>query len=155
MSLPLPWIERIFAKLTLTYGTEFQVRWGGFDKEAMHHVHLDWAHELSAFKSAPHAIAFALEHLPERAPNVIAFRNLCLKAPAIEQPRIDPPKADPVIVAAVLEKIVPVTQQPRPYSDHKAWAKRILQRLNQGENINPTTAQMARTALGQHTLEAA
>lgn len=148
MSLPLPWVNRIFERLTLTYGSEFDARWSSFDEEEMIEVNLHWADELAAYKNAPHAITFALNNLPERAPNVIQFRNLCRQAPAIEPLRIEPPAADPARVAAVLEKIAPVMQQPRAQSNPKAWAHRLLERLQSGERINPTAAQMARTAIG-------
>jgi len=65
MSLPLPWVDRIFDKMTLTYGQHFLNRWRDLDLNA---VKSDWMYELSGFEKAPHAIAFGLSNLPETAP---------------------------------------------------------------------------------------
>ena len=79
MSLPNNWVDRIFAKLTLVYGTDFTRRWEGLDVDD---VKADWARELAMYQQAPAAIAYALENLPEnKPPNVLQFRALCRAAP--------------------------------------------------------------------------
>jgi hypothetical protein len=45
-----------------------------------------WAEELGGFVKWPEAIAYALEHLPERVPNCIKFKELCRMAPRPEPP---------------------------------------------------------------------
>lgn len=148
MSLPLAWIDRIWDKLTVTYGATFLARWRDFDAQALNAVKSDWMHELSGFEKAPHAIAFALANLPERAPNIVEFRNLCRQAPAAEVPALPEPKADPARVAAELAKLGPFRERlaaAAPTDDFKAWAKRLVANP---EMTTPTTLRMAKDALG-------
>jgi hypothetical protein len=80
MSLPMPWVERIFTKLTMVYGRDFLGRWEGLD---ISEVKADWAHELSGFKDHAESIAYALKNLPDsgKPPTVLEFRAMCRKAP--------------------------------------------------------------------------
>jgi hypothetical protein len=145
MSLPLKAIERLFDRLTATYGRDFTARFDGVDQNELKAL---WAHELSGFGDKLSMVAWALENLPERAPNIIEFRNLCRKAPAPETPRLNEPKADPERVKAEIEKLTPIISSAKmePY-DHKAWARRIIAREDAGEILNPTVARFAREAL--------
>jgi hypothetical protein len=80
MSLPMPWVERIFTKLTMIYGREFLGRWEGLNIDE---VKADWAHELAGFKDHPECIAHALKNMPDgiKPPTVLEFRAICRKAP--------------------------------------------------------------------------
>lgn len=100
MSLPSPWVDRIFDKLTLVYGHAFIGRWAGLDLQA---VKADWAHELAGFERNPEAIKHALQHLPVEPPNVMQFRALANNAPPPELPRLPEPKADPERVKRALQ----------------------------------------------------
>lgn len=105
MSLPKPWIDKIFTKLALVYGREFMARWDalGIPEDE---VKADWAHELEGFDKWPEAIAHALKHLPaDKPPTVLQFRALCRQAPARELPQLPRPKADPEKVKAELAKM--------------------------------------------------
>lgn len=147
MSLPLKAIDRIFDRLATTYGRDFSARFEGLEIGA---VKSSWAHELSGFAGRLNSIAWALENLPERAPNVIEFRNLCRKAPEPEVPRLPEPTADPARVATELAKLAPVRAAAVAGSfgvDHKAWAKRIIARSDAGDRINPASLRFAREAL--------
>jgi hypothetical protein len=147
MSLPLKAIDRLFDRMTATYGRDFTSRFDGVDQNELKAV---WSHELSGFADKLGMIAWALENLPERAPNVIEFRNLCRKAPAPEAPRLPTPKADPARVAAELAKLAPALAEikaPRMNLDHKAWAKRLMARNEVGDKLNPTTLRFAKEAL--------
>lgn len=77
--LPLPWVQKIFQKLNLVYGRDFLSRWEGQELGA---VMGDWAHELRGFADKPQAIAYALQHLPEKPPTVLQFRAICNASPA-------------------------------------------------------------------------
>jgi hypothetical protein len=147
MSLPLAWIDRIWEKLTVTYGANFLARWRDFDAQALNAVKSDWMNELSGFERAPHAIAFALANLPERAPNVVEFRNLCRQAPAADVPKLPEPKADPARLAAELAKLAPLREKLAavPAKDCKQWTRDILANPS---GRTPTVLQMARNALG-------
>lgn len=86
--LPPAWVDRIFEKLTLIYGSDFVNRWksAGIPIED---VKADWAKELAGFADHPDAIAYALENLPkDRPPTVLQFRDVCRKSP---------PKAAPAL----------------------------------------------------------
>ena len=147
MSLPLKAVDRLFDRLTATYGREWVNRWDGLDQNA---VKTMWAYELSAYANNLHAIAYALEHLPERSPNVIEFRNLCRAAPSQVQALPAPePKADPARVAAEMAKLRVTMDQVKPgiQVDHKAWAKRILTRHEAGEKLSFISVQFAKEAL--------
>jgi hypothetical protein len=140
--MPLAWIDRIFDKLTLTYGQQFLGRWRDVD---MNSVKSDWLHELSGFERFPEAIQFALQNLPESPPTVIQFRALCRSAPRKEVLELPLPKADPAIVRKVLDGL----SKPVSTVDHKAWAKRILQDVQGGLKRNMAVVQMAKDALKQ------
>lgn len=146
MSLPLPWVERIFAKLTLAYGRDFLGRWEGVD---LADVKTDWAHELDGFERFPEAIAYALANLPPRAPSVIEFRAIARRAPAPDVPRLEAPRADPERVKAEMAKLAPMRAAASTGGyDHKAWAKRFIARHKAGERIRPIALRFAREALG-------
>jgi len=145
MSLSVKAVDRLFQRLNATYGTEFLNRYKGTPESDLKAV---WAHELDGFENHLHALAWALENLPERAPNVIEFRNLAKRAPSPEVPRLPEPKADPERVAAELAKLGPVRAAIVESVDNLAWAKRIMGRFDAGERINPTTLDFAREALG-------
>lgn len=139
MSLPLPVVDRLFQRLSATYGRDFIGRWDGLDIAA---VKTTWAHELSGFGENLPALAWGLEHLPERAPNVIEFRNLCRKAPDAPVKFLPAPEVDPVFVRKTIASIKPPTP-----SDQKAWARRILSRHEAGEKVLPISLRFAREAL--------
>lgn len=154
MSLPPPWIDKIFDKLTLIYGQSFLRRWADIDLNA---VKSDWAHELAGLAQHPRAIAWALQNLPtERPPTVLEFRALARKAPAEDVPKIEAPAADPSRVAAELAKLAPVLRQ-APAVDGKEWARRIIARDAAGDPVRPICLRFAREALDRNVrhLEAA
>ncbi len=149
MSLPLPVIDRLFARLNATYGRDFMGRYEGLDSAA---VKTSWGHELGGYEKNLKPLAWALENLPERCPNVIEFRALCRRAPASEVPALPEPKADKARVAAELAKLVPLKVSIASQVDHKAWAKRLQHRDNAGEPLNLNQRRCYCLALG---LEAA
>jgi hypothetical protein len=136
MALPSSWVDRIFDKLTLTYGHLFLGRWSGLD---MQQVKADWAHELEPLRNSPHAIRYALENLPTEPPTVLQFRALCGKAP---QPRALPaPQVDAEFVGEVLQRL----HAARPMADPlQTPAQRCFVRILQEVERNHgrwTTAQ--------------
>lgn len=144
MSLPAPWIDRIFEKLTLVYGSrEFLSRWDGVP---LADVKADWSHELAGYQDWPEAIKHALEHLPpDRAPTVLQFRDICRKAPGRSAPALPEPPANPARVQAEIAKLRASAPAGRP--DPKDWARRILARHEAGEKINPASLRYANDAL--------
>lgn len=149
MALSPQVLDRLFDRLTATYGRDFMGRWEGLDANA---VRASWAHELGGFERHLHVIAWALENLPERAPNVIEFRALCRRAPAAAVPRIEHQPADPQRVADELAKLRAVQSEPaRAWAGGREWARSVLARCQAGDKVSPTVAGMARAALGMES----
>lgn len=147
MSLPLKAVERLFDRLAATYGTEWLRRWEGLDDAAIKTL---WAHELAQFAGNLGAVAWALENLPPRSPNVIEFRNLCRQAPRPVEAQLPSPKADPQRLAAELAKLADVKKAARAAVstiDRKAWARRLMARHEAGEKLNLACLRFAREAL--------
>jgi hypothetical protein len=144
MSLPLPWVEKIFAKLVLVYGHDFLRRWDGLDLDQ---VKADWAHELSRFQQNADAIAWGLQHLPAgQPPTVIEFRALCNKRP--EQTSIPlPAPVNKEVMAAALAKLGPIAAKPPSDAPDLAWAHRILERHRSGRTVRQATLTIAQDAL--------
>lgn len=152
MPLSLQATDRVINRLTATYGQQFLRLYEGLDMNA---VKSTWAHELAEFDRSRESmlrIAWALENLPDRAPNVIAFRTLCRQAPAAETPALPMPKADPERVKAELAKLGHLRKPAETSSAgyHKQWAHRILGRHAQGEKILPYALKCAQDAVRSH-----
>ena len=122
MSLPLPWVDKIFEQLALTYGQQFLGRWRDMDLNA---VKSDWADQLSGLQGFPKGIAYALENLDaEKPPTVLMFKAMALRAPRPEALRLDEPKADPARVAAEFAKLANIRTNSTK-SGWKDWAKAL------------------------------
>ena len=81
--------------------------------------------------------------MPERAPNVIEFRNLCRRAPEAPKPRLESQKADPAIVKMITDKL---TAAPVVSVGRLDWARAILANP---KGRTPTVVQMAKNAMGE------
>ena len=147
MSLSIKAIDRLFQRLHATYGADFLGRYKGTPEGDLKTV---WAHELSGFENQLSSLAWALENLPERAPNVIEFRTLARRAPAPELPRLPEPKADLARVNAELAKLAPLKANLKSAEPHdfKAWAYGLQARDKAGEKLNMTVKTFYRQALG-------
>lgn len=145
-SLPVAAVERTLERLTVTYGRRFTDQYAGVDSGA---VKSSWAYELSGFAQRLDAIAWALENLPEKAPNVIEFRNLCRAAPQQAVQRLPAPPPDPQRVAAELAKL---GQQREAVAKGRAWYGfegylRLAERVKGGYQPTMAQAEMLKTAL--------
>lgn len=138
MSLQLAVVERLFDRLIASYGNEFLSRYQGLDANKTKSA---WSYELSSYANRLESIAWALENLPERAPNVFEFRNLCAKAPEKQTVFIGRPAADPEIVALIAKKLAATA----PVIGRLDWAKKILENP---EGRTPTVIRMAKDAMG-------
>ena len=106
-----------------------------------------WLNSLSGFmqsKESMMAISWALNHLPERPPNLVQFKNLCYQAPAVEKPQLPSPPADPERVKQEFAKLAAIK---KVNYDPKDWARKILGDYAAGVKKSPTVVQMARNAL--------
>jgi hypothetical protein len=127
MPLHSRYVEAIFARLLVRYGTAWTGKWKGVDLEA---VKADWALLLEGVSS--NAIRYALENLPaEYPPTVAQFRALCCDRPNPEQKRLQAPKADPARVAAELQRM----QRVRATRNRLQWAYDLQEREKAGERL--------------------
>ena len=145
MSLPVKAIDRLFERLSTTYGSQWSNQWKDVP---INDVKTLWGYELQGFADHLDSVAWALENLPERSPNVIEFRNLCRKAPAREMPLLPEPKADPERLKKELARLGEIKNKALAATvDHKDWARRILGNYQAGGKVNPTSLRFAREAL--------
>jgi hypothetical protein len=137
-------IDRLFERLSMTYGIAWDNSLGS---APLNEIKSYWMHELSGFlksKESMMSISWALDHLPERPPNLVQFKNLCYQAPAVERPQLPSPPADPERVKQELAKLGAMNKSK---SDPKDWARKILGDYDAGVKKSPTVVQMARNAL--------
>jgi hypothetical protein len=147
MSLPDAWVDRIFAKLTVTYGAAFLRRYDGIP---IADVKADWAGTLAGFQQMPDAIRHGLEHLPsDKPPTVLEFRDACRKAPAPALPALPAPKADPAVAAAVRQAF----KRPAAVACEKSWAYKLRDREVAGENLTTLQRESWREAIGVYAQE--
>jgi hypothetical protein len=147
MSMPLQAVDRLFSRLTMTYGPAFTRTFEGLE---INEVKSLWSHELSFYCTQERMmdVAWALENLPERAPNVIEFKNLCRKAPAKQLVQLPEAKADPARLRKELARLGEIKIKAMSSKvDHREWAKRIIARHEAGDKPNPTSLRFAREAL--------
>lgn len=150
---PLPelWVERIFAEMRATYGAEFDRQWEcppGVDP-AGHALRLKahWARELAGFAARPNAIRHALDHLPERAPNLQTFRRLVASAPEyVTQAQLQRPAPNPERVREVVGRALSAASA--AVAGPKGWAERLRAREEAGERLTPLQRREWRAALG-------
>lgn len=100
MSLPIAWIEKIFARMAMGYGRRFLAQWDGQDLGPVKQM---WAEELAGFQDMPEAISYALAHLPsDEPPTVFKFREICRRAPRKELMKIS---NDPTVTEEQRQKV--------------------------------------------------
>lgn len=147
MPMPLAWLDRIFEKLTVTYGSAFTDRWRDVD---LAKVKTDWLEVLDGMEQHNgQMIGYGLANLPEKPPTVIEFRNICRRAPIPDVPRLEGPKADPKRVKAEIEKLLAMVKtNPVVNVDKKDWARRLRDRQREGGTLSIIQARFAREALG-------
>lgn len=141
-------IDRLFKRMAVVYGTAWDRSMGS---APMADVKTSWAYELAGFATEDglKAIAWALDNLPARCPNVIEFRELCRRSPLPQLERLEAPKAAPAVVAEQIARQSGLKQAINQHRDDgKEWARRIIKRFEGGERINPTSLAMAMSVTG-------
>lgn len=152
MSLPTQVIDRLFSRLAATYGAGWDRSLG---QTPLSDVKTAWAHELQGFTARLESIAWALENLPERCPNVIEFRNLCRRAPAPEAPALPEPPANPQRLREELAKLQPILEAAAKANsdDRLCWARAIVSKRQQGMRVAHGTYNIAAAALHARGVE--
>jgi hypothetical protein len=147
MSLPSPWVDKIFTKLAVTYGQRFLGLYAGLDLQA---VKDDWADELAGYAQSPAAIKHALGILPtDKPPTVLEFRQLCRSAPQYVQAQLPGPRTPP---PPNLREAVAGIGKEGAY-DPKEWAHKLKAREESGASLTMAQKQMWREALEPRGLQ--
>jgi hypothetical protein len=148
MTISIAAVERLFDRLSMTYGSEFKNKWNGIP---LTEVKSAWAHELGMFSDNLNAIGWALKNLPDRCPNLIEFKSLCKQAPRPTTNVLEASKAPIELVDRVLAEIVAKAfKAPKDENgkiDHKRWAKKLRDRHVGGEKISPYQIKSYKIAL--------
>ena len=141
--LPPKVINKLFFRLSNVYGSQWSSLWKDNDIEEVKDL---WAEELQFFANHLDSIGWALNHLPERVPNLVQFKKLCLEAPFTNPtPAIDYTRPAPIPEAIAVEM---KNIKPHPTFDHKAWAKKILADVENGIPRRYISVRFAKEALG-------
>lgn len=139
-------MELIFSKLQVRYGAAWMRQWDGVD---MAFVKSDWMRELSGFAGNPAALMYALDHLPERVPNVAKFREIANQMPAPVFERLPAPAANPAVVAEQIARQSGVKQAIGGTADPRLWARILEKRHATGERLSRFQVESYRQALGK------
>jgi len=146
MSLPINVIDKLFFRFSNIYGSQWMHMWKDND---LSEVKVLWADQLYYYAEHLDAFRWALDNLPERPPNLIEFKKLLSSAP-----RIDQAEALSWVSGVPMPEFVAVEMKKlsvKPAGgDSKAWAKRILKRLSDGERPAAVAVTFAKQALGVH-----
>lgn len=148
MSLSQSTVELIFAKLSLAYGHRFLSIWDGTPLEV---VKADWGETLASVRQD--RILWALQHLPERAPDAPTFRALCARMPDPDKPIAlpdGPKKPAPAIAKALSDAVhsAPASNEP----ERLRWARAYIAKWT-ADGATPTFTQRSWLAHAQRIVE--
>lgn len=140
MSLPEAWVEALFSRLAVRYGTAFANQYAGLDPAA---VRADWAQVLDG--TSGHSIEYALRNLPsDWPPTALKFRDLCRQAPAKPVPAeqrlgYTPDKRDPQRVAAMVAQVRMKAREDRrnELTPAERCYVQIMSLTNNGKKLSP------------------
>jgi len=142
MSLSTTVTDRLFSALFNIYGSQWLHQWKDND---LNEVKSLWSDQLGFFADHLDAIAWALDHLPDRVPNLVQFKRLCLEAPRAPKVQAIEWQVSAPIPEAIAQQLRKVTA-PRKV-DHKAWAKNILKDVENGGKRSAISVRFAKEAL--------
>ena len=144
MSPRAQFVDALFDRLTLRYGSAFLARWKRVPVDA---VKGDWARELSSYAERPEAIEYALALLdPDEPPTAARFRELCSSAPAPAfraQPQTKQAQRAAEIRREYLRPVPPRAGRER------AWAADMVRRAHAGERVSKYGLRLALDALAR------
>jgi|GEM_PF-1261689 len=139
-------VHKVLKHLSIIYGPVFQQFLAGHNRDE---VRVLWEKELAYYVNHPECVDWALEHLPERCPNLIEFRNLCRNAPIAEPPELPAPivKLNAQQLAERKKRIEELSRELRqemnkPF-DRTEWARRIVAKAQNNEKVAYYTLNMA------------
>lgn len=126
--LPFPWIDSLFARMLVRYGSAWVNLWEGVDMLA---VKTDWATELGGLTND--ALKYGVVNLPlDKPPTLGQFKALCLRSPVgVQQRLLNEPKADPERVARIIASLRAKLAKRPPLQ----WAYDLQERSKRGESM--------------------
>lgn len=138
-------VEYIFAQCSATYGAAWDRSLG---QAPIADIKTAWLSAVEPFSNSKKRILWALQNLPDHAPNPIQFRKLCRAAPMPEELALPAPKADPERVARELAKLGHVRDSVKQPHGMKQWAHNLKARHDAGKKLNPNQIRCYTEALG-------
>ena len=111
-------VDKIFDRLSATWGTRFLRQWDGIEPAA---VKVVWAKELAHYHENQAAFSWAFENLPESPMNAIEFRALLRRAPRDQPPALPWPTPNPELARSACAALSGPTARHR-----LAWATDVL-----------------------------
>lgn len=139
-----PQIDRLFTRLLVRYGAAFSERWRMLDLAV---VKADWSRELGRYAGTPYVLDWALARLPERAPTVIDFAQLCAQAPRHEpMERSTAPTRGSTPFELDALRVLRDGIVSRPSS--RQWAHDLVARHARGERVDSLPLKWAREVVG-------
>ena len=143
-------VSYVFDRLAATYGAAWDKSLGNAPLADVKTVWQDALQGFTHTDAAKKSILWALDNLPERPVNVVAFRALCRSAPAEDVPEKPVPKPDPVRLAAELAKLGDVRAKvTATMSNHRDWARALKAK----DEMNPKSVTIAVRAMYQEALK--
>lgn len=135
MTLPVAVVERLFKRLAVTYGAAWEASLGG---APINDIKSLWSYELGAYEHRLDELAWAIENLPERPPNVVQFKLLVRQAPRQEEPQALPaPRPDPAKLAQVKHAMAMGYERAQEASRGKTPAQDVVDGLIQRAKDRP------------------
>lgn len=149
-SLPLSWIETLFARFSAAWGA--QKIGAMFPTDSHDAVKAMWANQLGRFEAETlrHALQSCIDSGREWPPTLPEFVAACQRsaierrahAPAIALPL---PQATPEVAAKAISEAAAAFKRRGP---SRAWADKILARHAAGEQVSMAALDMANRAKG-------
>lgn len=149
MALPMNVMHEIFTRLSVRYGSKFAASYAPHSLEV---VSDDWAEFLDGVSA--NSIQYALVNLPlEWPPNVMQFRDLCMRMPdpykhSLPMPKQDKERAEATRkrIAADMAKLTAKLNAPRGPLD---WAHALKAREESGDRLTQAQRSMWHEAFSQ------
>ena len=134
MPLPQSTVDLIFAKLSVAYGHRFLSIWDGNSLDV---VKADWAQQLAEVRND--RILWALQNLPERAPDAPTFRALCARMPQLREPMAALPDVQKKPAPAVMRVFAEAIKNEKPSTEPRriCWARSYIAKWT-APGANPT-----------------
>lgn len=138
MPMQADWVDAIFARLTLAYGTRFLSQFGALEPA---HVKAHWANTLDGMTSG--GVAHALKNLPaDHPPNAMQFRALSRGTPVHLPPGLPSPRAND----ATVQRVVRAVEAMRAPREPRAWVALLQARKDAGEHLGRAQLDALRNA---------